>query len=167
MSIIMRNVNLTKTQALLNYINRIYGGKFDDLKLTVINEKTKYSYQYNPEENIIFNPIIKIGRSIDDEFDKFIIDYYNRVFNMNLQNTYNIRLIQELCHECGHHYNIEYYKSRDMEYAVQLAALERYEYETDDRRIAYRQIDEEYDADKFAAHLMKFHLEDMLAILEQ
>lgn len=167
MSIVMRNVNLTKTQALLNYINRIYGGKFDNLKLAVINDKTKYAYQYNPEDNIVLNPTILIGRSVDDEFDNFIIDYYNRVFNMNLQNTYNIRLIQELCHECGHHYNIEYYKSRNKEYAIQLAKLDDYRFDSDTRRIAYRKIDEEYDADKFAAHLMKYHLNEMLAILEQ
>jgi hypothetical protein len=86
---------------------------------------------------------------------------------MNLPNTYNIRFIQEFCHECGHHYNIEYFKNRDYEYEMQLARLDDYGYDSNAKRIAYRKIDEEYAADRFAANMMKFHLNEMLAILEQ
>ena len=167
MHITMRNINLAKAQALLNYINRIYNGKFNDIRLTVVNDETQYSYYYTPGQYTISNPTIKIGRSIDNEFDNFIIEYYNREFNMNLPNTYNIRFIQEFCHECGHHYNIDYFKNRDYEYAMQLARLDDYGYDSHAKRIAYRKIDEEYAADVFASNMMKFHLNEMLAILEQ
>ena len=50
---------------------------------------------------------------------------------------------------------------------MQLARLDDFGYDSHAKRIAYRKIDEEYAADRFAANMMKFHLNEMLAILEQ
>ena len=163
----MDRMDTTRLIALLECIKRIYPERFNDIEITIGYGPTRYSYDYDDETNSINNPKIVIGSRVAKDFDEFIIDYYNQKFDMDLENNEKTRLIQEICHEAGHHFNIDYYKERDDEYFEQLDWVnEHYEFEVEKRRMAYREIDEEADADKFAAYLMKYHLNDFLACFE-
>lgn len=162
----MDRMDTTRLIALLECIKRIYPERFNDIEITIGYGPTRYAYKYNNETESIENPKIIIGARESKEFEEFIIGYYNQKFDMNLENNEKTRLIQEVCHEAGHHYNIDYYKYRDDEYFEQLNCLDEYGLEGEERRVAYREIDEEADADKFAAYLMKHHLNDFLACFE-
>lgn len=162
----IRNLNLMKLKALLDYINNIYSGKFDNVELCIEHGRTRYRYVHDDVLDEILAPEIVIGAAASTEFDDFIIKYYNEEFDLNLENTPEIRLIQELCHECGHHYNMDYYKNREEEYFKQLQFIYEQNLEDDEHRKAYRKIDEEYDADTFAANIIKEHLPAMIELLK-
>ncbi len=160
-----------KLENVFDYVKSIYKDKFDNVDFIVSpqeHDQSRYSYDYDDETGDIKNQSITICLEEYDAKHDFQTRYYNKVFDMELEHNYYTVLVRMLLHECGHHFNIDYYKDRDEEYMYQLMNLERYyEWNTEEYEQAYREIDEEHDADKFAADFMKVHIEQCMSIMNQ
>lgn len=158
-----------KLENVFDYIKSVYENKFDEVDFVVSpfeNEQSRYSYDYDDITGKLKNQRITICLEEYDEHKDFQTRYYNKTFNMTLEHDYYTVLIRMLLHECGHHFNIDYYKDRDEEYMYQLMNLDRYyEYGTEEYSQAYREIDEEHDADMFAAEFMKKHYAECINIM--
>jgi hypothetical protein len=160
-----------KLTNVFDYIKSIYKNTFDNVDLIVTpeeNDKSRYSYEYDDITGDVRNQCITICLEEYDEYHDFQTRYYNKVFDMKLEHNYYTVLIRMLLHECGHHFNIDYYKDRDDEYFESLMWIDKYyEWGTEDYEQAYREIDEEHAADKFAADFMKIHIEKCINIMNQ
>lgn len=158
-----------KLENVFDYVKSVYENKFDEVDFVVSpfeNEQSRYSYDYDDITGKLKNQRITICLEEYDEHKDFQTRYYNKTFNMTLEHDYYTVLIRMLLHECGHHFNIDYYKDRDEEYMYQLMNLDRYyEYGTEEYSQAYREIDEEHDADMFAAEFMKKHYAECINIM--
>jgi hypothetical protein len=158
-----------KLENVFDYVKSIYEDKFDDVDFVVSpleNEQSRYSYDYDDITGKLKNQRITICLEEYDEHQDFQTRYYNKKFNMTLEHDYYTVLIRMLLHECGHHFNIDYYKDRDEEYMEALMWIDRYyEYGTEEYSQAYREIDEEHDADMFAAEFMKEHYTECINIM--
>ena len=158
-----------KLENVFDYVKSVYENKFDEVDFVVSpfeNEQSRYSYDYDDITGKLKNQRITICLEEYDEHKDFQTRYYNKTFNMTLEHDYYTVLIRMLLHECGHHFNIDYYKDRDEEYMYQLMNLDRYyEYGTEEYSQAYREIDEEHDADMFAAEFMKKHYAKCINIM--
>lgn len=158
-----------KLENVFDYVKSVYENKFDEVDFVVSpfeNEQSRYSYDYDDITGKLKNQRITICLEEYDEHKDFQTRYYNKTFNMALKHDYYTVLIRMLLHECGHHFNIDYYKDRDEEYMYQLMNLDRYyEYGTEEYSQAYREIDEEHDADMFAAEFMKKHYAECINIM--
>lgn len=158
-----------KLENVFEYVKSVYKNRFDDVDFIVSpdeNDKSKYSYDYDNITGHIKNQRITICLEEYDKYHDFQTRYYNKTFNMTLEHDYFTVLIRMLLHECGHHFNMDYYKDRDEEYMYQLMDLDRYyEYGTEEYEQAYREIDEEHDADMFAAEFMKKHYDECISIM--
>ena len=158
-----------KLENVFEYVKSVYKNRFDDVDFIVSpdeNDKSKYSYDYDNITGHIKNQRITICLEEYDKYHDFQTRYYNKTFNMTLEHDYFTVLIRMLLHECGHHFNMDYYKDRDEEYMFQLMDLDRYyEYGTEEYEQAYREIDEEHDADMFAAEFMKKHYDECISIM--
>ena len=158
-----------KLENVFDYIKSVYKNKFNDVDFVVSpseNEQSRYSYDYDDITGKLKNQRITICLEEYDKHKDFQTRYYNKTFNMTLEHDYYTVLIRMLLHECGHHFNIDYYKDRDEEYMDQLMYLdEYYEYGTEEYKQAYREIDEEHDADMFAAEFMKKHYAECINIM--
>lgn len=158
-----------KLENVFEYVKSVYKNRFDDVDFIVSpdeNDKSKYSYDYDDITGHVKNQRITICLEEYDKYHDFQTRYYNKTFNMTLEHDYFTVLIRMLLHECGHHFNMDYYKDRDEEYMYQLMDLDRYyEYGTEEYEQAYREIDEEHDADMFAAEFMKKHYDECISIM--
>lgn len=158
-----------KLENVFDYVRSVYENKFDDVDFVVSpseNEQSRYSYDYDDITGKLKNQRITICLEEYDKHQDFQTRYYNKTFNMTLEHDYYTVLIRMLLHECGHHFNIDYYKDRDEEYMYQLMSLDKYyEYGTEEYSQAYREIDEEHDADIFAAEFMKKHYAECINIM--
>ena len=158
-----------KLENVFDYVKSVYENKFDEVDFVVSpfeNEQSRYSYNYDDTTGHVKDQRITICLEEYDEHKDFQTRYYNKTFNMTLEHDYYTALIRMLLHECGHHFNIDYYKDRDEEYMYQLMNLDRYyEYGTEEYSQAYREIDEEHDADMFAAEFMKKHYAECINIM--
>ena len=158
-----------KLENVFEYVKSVYKNRFDDVDFIVSpdeKDQSKYSYDYDDTTGIIKNQRITICLEEYDKYHDFQTRYYNKTFNMTLEHNYFTVLIRMLLHECGHHFNMDYYKDRDEEYMYQLMDLDRYyEYGTEEYEQAYREIDEEHDADIFAAEFMKKHYDECISIM--
>lgn len=158
-----------KLENVFDYIKSIYKNEFDNVDLIVSpfeDEQSRYSYVYDEITGNLKNQRITICLEEYDKHHDFQTRYYNKTFNMDLEHDYYTVLIRMLLHECGHHFNIDYYKDRDEEYICQLDNIDKYyEYGTEDYEQAYREIDEEHDADSFAAEFMKKHYTECINIM--
>ena len=158
-----------KLENVFDYIKSVYENKFDEVDFVVSpfeNEQSRYSYDYDDITGKLKNQRITICLEEYDKHKDFQTRYYNKTYNMTLEHDYYTVLIRMLLHECGHHFNIDYYKDRDEEYMYQLMNLDRYyEYGTEEYSQAYREIDEEHDADMFAAEFMKKHYAECINIM--
>ncbi len=160
-----------KLENVFNYIKTVYENTFDNVDFIVSAEErdqSKYSYDYDDVTGHVKNQRITICLEEFSEQNDFQTRYYNKVFGLKLEHNYFNVLLRMLFHECGHHYNIDYYKDRDEEYFKQLYHVDMcYEYGTEEHQQAYREIDEEYAADSFAADFMKNHMEYCINIMNQ
>ena len=158
-----------KLENVFDYVKSVYENKFNNVDFVVSpseNEQSRYSYDYDDITGRLKNQRITICLEEYDKHQDFQTRYYNKTFDMTLEHDYYTTLIRMLLHECGHHFNIDYYKDRDEEYMDQLMYLdEYYEYGTEEYSQAYREIDEEYDADMFAAEFMKKHYAECINIM--
>lgn len=158
-----------KLENVFDYVKSVYENKFDEVDFVVSpfeNEQSRYSYDYDDITGKLKNQRITICLEEYDKHKDFQTRYYNKTFNMTLEHDYYTVLIRMLLHECGHHFNIDYYKDRDEEYMYQLMNLDRYyEHGTEEYSQAYREIDEEHDADMFAAEFMKKHYAECINIM--
>ena len=158
-----------KLKNVFEYVKSIYKDRFNEVDFIVSlkeNDKSRYSYDYDDITGHLKNQCITICLEEYDKYHDFQTRYYNKTFNMDLKHDYYTVLIRMLLHECGHHFNIDYYKDRDEEYMYQLMNLDKYyEYGTEEYSQAYREIDEEHDADIFAAEFMKKHYTECINIM--
>lgn len=158
-----------KLENVFDYVKSVYENKFDEVDFVVSpfeNEQSRYSYDYDDITGKLKNQRITICLEEYDKHQDFQTRYYNKTFNMTLEHDYYTVLIRMLLHECGHHFNIDYYKDRDEEYMYQLMNLDKYyEYGTEEYSQAYREIDEEHDADMFAAEFMKKYYTECINIM--
>lgn len=154
-----------------DYINNLYNGLFDDVKLEVTDEdwrQSGYSYGFNEKTHEIKNPRITICIEDYNEFDDFQTRHYNNEFGLNLEHKYLVVMLRILCHEMSHHINIEDFKDDDDEYYDCLHYIQDvYKSGTEERKRAYRMIPEEYAADQNAAEILRYHLSDLLNLYEE
>jgi hypothetical protein len=150
------------------YIAGLYGKTFNGVQLIITEnefEPSCYLYKVNKETGEIKDSRIRVCIEEYDAYDDFQTRYYNKEFGTELTHEYKTVLIRMLCHEMGHHLNIEKFKYMDEEYECALYDLERYYDEgSEKRRIAYRMIPEEYEADKKASEILKAHLDKLLKL---
>jgi hypothetical protein len=158
-----------KLENVFNYVKSVYENKFNNVDFIVSpseNEQSRYSYDYDDITGELKNQRITICLEEYDKHQDFQTRYYNKTFDMALEHDYYTVLIRILLHECGHHFHIDYYKDRDDEYFESLMWIDRYyEYGTEEYKQAYREIDQEYDADMFAAEFMKKHYAECINIM--
>jgi hypothetical protein len=158
-----------KLENVFDYVKSVYKNKFDDVDFIVSpfeNEQSKYSYDYDHITGQMRNQCITICLEEYDKYDDFQTRYYNKKFDLTLEHNFYTVLLRMLLHECGHHFNIDHYKDRDNEYIEALMWIERYyECGTEEYKQAYREIDEEYDADSFAAEFIKNHYNKCINIM--
>jgi hypothetical protein len=158
-----------KLTNVFDYVKSIYKNTFDDVDFVVSpeeREQSRYSYDYDDVTGDVKNQRITICLEEYNKYDDFQTRYYNKNFNLTLEHNYYTVLLRMLFHECGHHFNIDYYKDRDDEYMYQLMNLDKYyEYGTEEYKEAYRQIDEEHAADCFSAEFLREHIQSCLAIM--
>jgi hypothetical protein len=158
-----------KLTNVFDYVKSIYKNTFDNVEFVVSpeeREKSRYSYDYDDVTGDIKNQRITICLEEYDKYDDFQTRYYNKNFNLTLEHNYYTVLLRMLFHECGHHFNIDYYKDREDEYIEALMWIERYcEYGTEEYKEAYREIDEEHAADCFSAEFLREHMQNCLAIM--
>ena len=115
-----------KLENVFDYVKSVYENKFNNVDFVVSpfeNEQSRYSYDYDDITGKLKNQRITICLEEYDKHQDFQTRYYNKTFNMTLEHDYYTVLIRMLLHECGHHFNIDYYKDRDEEYMYQLMNL--------------------------------------------
>ena len=160
-----------KLENVFNYIKSIYKDTFDNVDFVVSpeeREQSRYSYDYDDITGDIKNQMITICLEEYDKYDDFQTRYYNKKFDLTLEHNYYNVLLRMLFHECGHHFNIDYYKDKYDEYMESLMWIDKYyEYGTEEYKQAYREIDEEYAADSFAADFIKNHMNECINIMNQ
>ena len=158
-----------KLENVFEYVKSVYKDRFNEVDFVVSpkeNDKSRYSYDYDDITGNVTNQRITICLEEYDKHHDFQTRYYNKTFNMTLEHDYYTVLIRMLLHECGHHFNMDYYKDRYEEYMEALMWIDRYyEYGTEEYQQAYREIDEEHDADSFAAEFMKKHYNECINIM--
>ena len=101
-----------KLENVFDYVKSVYENKFDDVDFVVSpseNEQSRYSYDYNDITGKLKNQRITICLEEYDKHQDFQTRYYNKTFDMTLEHDYYTTLIRMLLHECGHHFNIDYY----------------------------------------------------------
>ena len=164
------NDKLFKVFELIKAYGKNQGVDFDKVELIVTDHEqdcTRYHSVPDEETLDLIKAEIFVNANDFDLYNTFITDYYNERFNLELKHELNQCLVRMLCHECGHHANYDKYKYSEEEYYEQVDYIFSIYEEKDERQYAYRQIDEEYDADTFAGLFLKEHLGDCLQIMAQ
>ena len=111
--------NLEMAQALVNYLKTVSEEDsvlLDTLEIKLDEDNYK-GFGYFPE----LHCVVITEELLDTEQDKFIIDYVNEKYNLNLRNTPLTRALHAVFHEIGHSLDLgaltkEQFKQRLMNY---------------------------------------------------